>query len=718
MDERVLEVQQWLNVTYGSRLGFGSVEEDGYTGWDVVYGLIRALQLELGITEPVNSFGPTTESKFNSLIGTLKAQTYPSAPTNLNYILQGAFFCKGYNPGGFTGNFYDGTEQTVKDFQLDIGIDMTGEVSAKVMKALLNTDGYRWNWLQGGKMYIRSIQQTLNKDYAYNSTNGWLFDYIPTDGIYGRATNKALIYALQVEEGIGHIANGNFGPSTWTYCPDLREGQTGSFIKLLQWALACNGEDYVVDFNGVYDVATKEAVSRFQEFMALSITGIADRGTIKQTMTTNGDTTRSTTACDASTIIDQNKATTFKQNGYKVIGRYLTGYVGTGTSRRSKAMTPEELQIIFANGLRVFPIYQDGGYYKDYFVKGKGEEDAFKAIAAANRLGFPSGTTIYFAVDFDAYDFEVTDFILPYFREIRRVFDAVAQKSSMPNYQIGIYGARNTCIRCAETEGIRTSYSFVSDMSTGFSGNLGYPMPLNWSFDQFVETSIGSGDGYIGIDKCGYSGRDIGVLSVNPQPTTDSDYLALLDEWIEIGTKLPFLSLYFPEIFSTEFVFDTTRVLGVINNVRISVTTQTGTITLGDDIPVFQVTNGKLVGITTEELLGESFKGAVEIDAFSQADNILKDLTKSIEIEGKIGVKVDTNGYKIEFKIVDESIPVEATGHTLKLGVLLVLEIIPTDPDSGQPDYSFVFDTSLELQNMAILLYIILLLLGLTAVPA
>ena len=28
-------------------------------------------------------------------------------------------------------------------------------------------------------------------------------------------------------------------------------------------------------------------------------------------------------------------------------------------------------------------------------------------------------------------------------------------------------------------------------MSTGYSGNLGYAMPLNWSFDQFIEYSIG-----------------------------------------------------------------------------------------------------------------------------------------------------------------------------------------------------------------------------------
>ena len=31
--------------------------------------------------------------------------------------------------------------------------------------------------------------------------------------------------------------------------------------------------------------------------------------------------------------------------------------------------------------------------------------------------------------------------------------------------------------------------SFVSDMSYGFSGNLGYPITTNWNYDQFTEIS-------------------------------------------------------------------------------------------------------------------------------------------------------------------------------------------------------------------------------------
>lgn len=48
-------------------------------------------------------------------------------------------------------------------------------------------------------------------------------------------------------------------------------------------------------------------------------------------------------------------------------------------------------------------------------------------------------------------------------------------------------------------------------MSTGFSGNLGFPIPDNWAFDQFYTVTVGSGSGQIEIDKDAYSGRDIGV---------------------------------------------------------------------------------------------------------------------------------------------------------------------------------------------------------------
>ena len=65
-DQMVLKTQQWLNSTYGNKTGFGSVQETGNTGWDTINALIRALQIELGITATANNFGSGTQSRFKS----------------------------------------------------------------------------------------------------------------------------------------------------------------------------------------------------------------------------------------------------------------------------------------------------------------------------------------------------------------------------------------------------------------------------------------------------------------------------------------------------------------------------------------------------------------------------------------------------------------------------------------------------------------------------
>jgi hypothetical protein len=66
-------------------------------------------------------------------------------------------------------------------------------------------------------------------------------------------------------------------------------------------------------------------------------------------------------------------------------------------------MTPEELDIIFSEGLRVFPIYQTTGNKASYFKCSQGKNDAIEAINTALDLGFKNNTTIYFSVDFDAF---------------------------------------------------------------------------------------------------------------------------------------------------------------------------------------------------------------------------------------------------------------------------------------------------------------------------
>ncbi len=139
MDQMVLLTQQWLNRTYGGRHGYEEIPEDGKTGWTTVYALTRALQIELGIEEPADNFGPQTEALFQPLV----PSDYQDEPSNMIFILQGALWCKGIPPGSWMGIFDEATVQTVKNFQADAGLtNLDGIVTTPMMKALLNMSAF------------------------------------------------------------------------------------------------------------------------------------------------------------------------------------------------------------------------------------------------------------------------------------------------------------------------------------------------------------------------------------------------------------------------------------------------------------------------------------------------------------------------------------------------------------------------------------------------
>ncbi|MFT3656426.1 hypothetical protein CHH79_15205 [Bacillus siamensis] len=685
MDEMVLETQQWLNETYKGRHGYNKVPENGKTGWDTIYGLTRALQIELGISEPADNFGPTTQRLFKPL----KKQAPDSKPTNMNYILQGALWCKGFNPGGFSGVFYENTESAVKEFQKAAGLTkQDGIVTALIMKALLDMSAFRL--VAGGDKKIRQIQQNLNRDYN---------DYIglmPCDGLYARDTNKALIYALQKEEGMStSVANGFFGNGTTSLCPTLTPGDSRTgFVLIVQYALYCNGKSFDPgEFDGKYGVGVVSAVKAFQEFMCLPQTGYADMPTIKALLSSSGDTTRAASACDTAAIITADTAKTLRENGYKIVGRYLTGNVRTSSGLTSKALTSKELSTIFDAGLSVFPIYQDGGYESSYFVKDQGTRDAYSAASAARRLGFPSGTTIYFAVDFDAYDYEVTDKIIPYFQEIKSAFMKMQAFSTAPKYEIGVYGPRNICIRTSEA-GL-TKYSFTANMSTGFSGNLGYPMPKNWAFDQFYEGTIGSGAGKVAIDKDGYSGKDSGVSSVHPP--SDPVYDARLRTLTDILTTIPALENV-PNLANAMFEFDKTETIYASPEMDILLSTSLLATVPSEGSPnTVTITNGK-PGAYITGLMGDSQVSftASQIDSYQ---NLLNSLSLSVR-NGYLEVYVNpaAGSLNIQFKIYTPDIPV-GDSATTGLTTTITFKIkqksfrLPDSEEVYSPDWDSVVNT-------------------------
>ncbi|MDT6967254.1 glycoside hydrolase domain-containing protein [Lactiplantibacillus pentosus] len=473
-DQLVLDTQQWLNTTYGDVDGFGSVPENGLTGWDTIYGLTRALQHELGITELVDNFGPTTASLFDEIADDI----VPGYSGNIAYIIQGGFWCKGIDPAAFDGEFTSDTAAAVTTMKEYAGLsDTSGTLDSQFMAALLNMSAF--TLVADGYEKIRTMQQQLNHDYL---------DYtgiLPCDGVYQRDTNTALIYALQAEEGLDtDTASGTYGPMTQELTPTVSEGDSNNFVRILQWGLYVNNQAYTGDFDGSYSLDVSSAVASFETDMALSTTSGTSAGldVFMSLLTSAGNPDRDAVACDTSHQINASEAAALSSAGYEYIGRYLTGTAGTGDDEVDKNLTTSEISLLTDAGLKIFPIYQDGASdSEDYFTESKGSSDGRKAGLAAMELGFPDDTIIYFAVDVDIQDGDIAGTVAQY-------FTGVASGISSFDFKIGIYATRNVA-NTIITDGLAEK-AFVSDMSTGFSGNLGFPMPTEWAFDQFSEVAF------------------------------------------------------------------------------------------------------------------------------------------------------------------------------------------------------------------------------------
>ena len=237
-------------------------------------------------------------------------------------------------------------------------------------------------------------------------------------------------------------------------------------------------------------------------------------------LTSKGDPNRACKACDTRFEITAERLNLLKANGYEIVGRYLTepNQDSKDPSNYFKAIRPGELERITKGGMKYFPIFQEYSTKLTHFTVDNGHRHAKEAQDAAQRLGVPP-TIIYFAVDYDATDPEVTSHILPY-------FEAVTQ-SLGEGYRVGIYASRNICTRVSQA-GYAVA-SFVSDMSTGFSGNLGFPIPDSWNYDQFTEISNYKRQGF-DLDRVAYSGQAPAVDHVAPSsagdaaPDTSIDY--------------------------------------------------------------------------------------------------------------------------------------------------------------------------------------------------
>lgn len=518
-DPYVENTQKWLNANYTGKPGYNPITVTGATGWTTIYALLEALQIELGITSTSHNFGPSTTAKFNARFpnGVVQQNADDTTEDNIYGIIQGALLCKGYATGSatVTKHFYSGTGTAIKNLKSDAGCsDTSSNVTLNVMKALMSMDQFRIVGLETSeKTKIRKVQQALNNKYeAY-------IGLAPCDGSYGRQMNKALIQALQAIEGLTpEQATGTFGATTKAKLPIVpNQGALDSTtekkaILLVRYALCCNGYTSVNITSENWDTNIKNAIADFQSDMYLSDSLIVDVDTWMALLLSCGNPNRRCNACD--TVYSMKPArtdrlTTLKNNSILCVGRYITG--------NSKILDEGEIENIINNGFKFIPIYQiDGKPSISHFTSDNGKNDARIARIRARSFKIPENNIIYFAVDVDAQDTDIQNNILPYFKAI---------KENLQSYKVGVYGTRNVCNQVMNNKYAESCY--VSDMSTGYSGNMGFKMPDNWNLDQYAEISLSASSGNFAIDKVMYSGKQTLVESL----LTDQYIRGLIDDF-------------------------------------------------------------------------------------------------------------------------------------------------------------------------------------------
>lgn len=698
-DEMVLETQQWLNKAYGNVSGFKKVTEDGKTGWTTIYALIRGLQHELGITELSDNFGEETSKRYDEKVVPKLKEGYKG---NIVYLLQGAFWCKGIGPGGLNGEFSNYTQEALTKLQNEAGFpNGDGDFNSKWAKALFDMSAFVI--VEGGDEKIRGMQQWLNVNY-----NNY-FGILPCDGIYQRATNTALIYALQSEEGLPPeseaiegkpFANGNYGNKTVELTPTLQSGDSGSFVEILQYGLYVNGFYQSGVFDGNYSDKVASEVTKFASFMNYDSTdysaGVANLTIIKGLLTSNGNTNRNSNALDTSTQLSNQDILNFKQFGFQIIGRYLTGSVGTGSDKRDKNLTTDEINKIVSASLSIFPIYEDGGYEEDYFTIYQGYKDAFLASKAARDLGFPEGATIYFAVDVDLQEGDIDGTAGQY---MIGVVNGLAATEFYP----GIYGTRNVCLH---GEKLGMKYSFVSNMSYGWSGNLGYKMPDNWAFDQFIEYPIGGTP----IDQGASSGKDKGYTKFDQNPDRTIMPQDALD------------SITSGKLFQGKVKFDKSVV--VLDEPYLKITTSAATVFKKEgNGPSFNIKNGKIVSddsVSLKDYLAKTFH-LPSVGADLVIDKLGNSTISSSFNAGNLSFKLSTSDQNI-FKLTLTYNVQKVNEKPLsgELSMTLEIEFDPlafvTEKVSGlASDVLALVPKFLEVIGVAALIIVAVLAIGATA---
>ena len=206
-------------------------------------------------------------------------------------------------------------------------------------------------------------------------------------------------------------------------------------------------------------------------------------------------------------IIDTNHRTTAKLGclasaGVSAIIRYYARF----TNQPEKRLTRSEAEAIRDAGMSIAVVHQAAGDHAGAFSHDSGVADAtYARNFGATAIGQPAGSAIYFGVDFDAKEPDVSNRIVPYFQAVRNILTA---SDHLPKYKVGVYGDGVT-LKTLLDAGL-VDFTWISQ-SVGFPGTRQFKASNRWTLFQHLSSSICSLD--LDVNDLNPAGADFGAFN-------------------------------------------------------------------------------------------------------------------------------------------------------------------------------------------------------------
>lgn len=171
------------------------------------------------------------------------------------------------------------------------------------------------------------------------------------------------------------------------------------------------------------------------------------------------------------------QAACLKQSGIDFVFRYYS----LTTHQPEKRLTKPEADLLSAAGLELGVVYEDLPTAPSYFSNARGNQDGQNAFHYASLLQQPTGSAVYFAVDYDAPLGDIAGVITGYFQAVvKGMADA---SGGEPSYAIGVYGSGSVCgaVR-ANVPGV--TFAWLAE-SPAWNGSASYN---GWDVQQVIAT--------------------------------------------------------------------------------------------------------------------------------------------------------------------------------------------------------------------------------------